>query len=255
MIETVAGWLSLSPNQALIMIVGVFVAAIVRGFSGFALSAVTMAIAVFILPPVLLIPVCLLLEVVAGVLMLRGGLREADIKLVLGLTAGQMLGIPLGLLATTSISTSTSTLIAQLLILVLATAQLMQWRPAWMTSKRATVVAGIIAGVAAGLANLAGMVVAVFIIAQQLPARRIRGSLVMFLFISSFLSAGFQTVFGVLTQEAITRGLVLGPVVVLGVLIGQWLFRPEMEVFYKRSCLGLLITLALVGLARMVFVA
>jgi len=255
MIETVAGWLSLSPNHALIMIGAVFVAAIVRGFSGFALSAVTMAIAVFILPPVLLIPVCLLLELVAGLLMLRGGLREADIKLVLGLSVGQLIGIPLGLLATTSISTSSSTLVAQLLILTLATAQLMQWRPAWMTSKRATLGAGVIAGIAAGLANLAGMVVAVFIIAQQLPARRIRGSLVMFLFIGSFLSVGYQTVFGVLTQEALTRGLVLAPIVILGVLIGQWLFRPEMEIFYKRSCLGLLIALALVGLGRMAFVA
>lgn len=255
MIETVAGWLSLSPNQALIMIAGVFIADIVRGFSGFALSAVTMAIAVFILPPVLLIPVCLLLEVVAGMLMLRGGLKEADIKVVLGLSAGQLIGIPLGLLATTSIATSTSTLVAQLLILGLAIAQLMNWRPVWMTSKRATVFAGVLAGLAAGLANLGGMVVAVFIIAQQLPARRIRGSLVMFLFIGSFLSAAYQTAFGVMTEQALTRGLVLAPVVVLGVLIGQWLFRPDMEVFYKRSCLGLLITLALVGLGRMAFIA
>lgn len=237
------------------MIAAVFVAGIVRGFSGFALSAVTMAIAVFILPPVLLIPVCLLLEVVAGLLMLRGGLREADIKLVLGMTAGQAVGIPLGLAATTSIATSTSTLVAQLLILVLAVAQLTSWRPAWMASKRATFIAGLIAGIAAGLANLGGMVVAVFIIAQQLPARQIRGSLVMYLFIGNFIAAAYQTAFGVLTQEALTRGLVLAPVVILGVLIGQWLFRPGMETVYRRSCLGLLITLALFGLTRIVLAA
>ena len=255
MLETIAGWLSLTPNQALIMLAGVFVAGVVRGFSGFALSAVTMAIAVFILPPVLLIPICLLLELVAGLLMLRGGLREADIKLVLGLTAGQAVGIPIGLAATTSIATSTSTLVAQLLILALAIAQLMDWRPVWLASKRATFFAGILAGIAAGLANLSGMVVAVFIIAQQLPARRIRGSLVMYLFIGSFIGAAYQTAFGVLTQEALTRSLVLTPVVILGVLIGQWLFRPGLETLYKRTCLSLLITLALLGLTRIAFAA
>ena len=63
----------LTGREFLILTVIVIVAGIVRGFSGFALSAVVMASAVIILPPVQLIPICWWLEMTASVLMARGG--------------------------------------------------------------------------------------------------------------------------------------------------------------------------------------
>ena len=56
----------------------VFVAAMVRGFSGFGLSAVVMAMAVFILPPLALIPMLWFLEMAGSVAMFKGGLADAD---------------------------------------------------------------------------------------------------------------------------------------------------------------------------------
>jgi len=75
----------------------VIVAGIVRGFSGFALSALVMASAVVILPPVELIPICLILELAASLLMARGGWQEADRGTVLGLVIGSTIGVPIGL--------------------------------------------------------------------------------------------------------------------------------------------------------------
>ncbi|MBT7906218.1 MAG: sulfite exporter TauE/SafE family protein, partial [Marinovum sp.] len=57
--------LSLSENQVWVVALVCLLAGIVRGFSGFALSALVMASAALIIPPVELIPVCWWLEICA----------------------------------------------------------------------------------------------------------------------------------------------------------------------------------------------
>ena len=80
----------------------------VRGFSGFALSALIMASVALIIPPIELIPVCYVLEATASFIMFRGGLRHADMKIVWGLTIGTLIGFPMGLYATTGLPVETS---------------------------------------------------------------------------------------------------------------------------------------------------
>ena len=87
----------LSHGEFAALAVLVCLAGIVRGFSGFALSAMVMATAVLLLPPVALIPVCWWLEVAASLLMVRGGFAEADRVTGVGPFFGSAVGAPLGL--------------------------------------------------------------------------------------------------------------------------------------------------------------
>lgn len=68
-------WLStalvLPPAQSLIAGLAVFAAGMVRGFAGFALSALVMASIALIIPPVELIAVCWVLEMSASLLLVR----------------------------------------------------------------------------------------------------------------------------------------------------------------------------------------
>jgi hypothetical protein len=57
--------------------------------------------------------------------------------------------------------------------------------------------------------------------------------------------------FGVMNKLAITRGLLLAPLVAAGVLVGSAIFRPSLEATYKKFCLSLLIFLAIAGLLRL----
>lgn len=254
MIQTLAEWLNLTPDGALLAVVGVFVASLVRGFSGFALTAVVMVSLVIILPPIELIPICLVLEGVAGLFMLRSGLREANIPLVLSLTLGSLIGLPIGLMITTTVAPDLSRLVAQLLVLTLAVAQLMQLRPTWLMGKPGRYGAGLMAGIATGLAGLGGMVIALFVLAQRAPPREIRGSLVIYLFVGLLFGGLYQLWFGVMTSEAFSRGLILAPVAAFGVLLGKQLFRPSLESSYRKICLSLLIVLAMAGLAKMTII-
>lgn len=243
----------LGSTELLIALVVVFTAGLVRGFSGFGLSAMTMAGLVVMIPPVALIPVCYLIEATASLLMLRGGIRNADWSIVIGLAAGSAIGFPIGMLATKLIDPSTSKSIALALILVLAFMQLFKKSPAFLGTRPGLYIAGLTAGIATGLAMLGGMVVALFTLAQQRPIANIRGSLVMFLFFSMITSGISLLLLDVMTKTAFTRGLVLAPVVIVGVLIGSALFNPSRELLYKRVCLVLLISLAGIGLIRLLF--
>ena len=91
MLDSLLTLTDLTAQEFAILTSIVAVAGIVRGFSGFALSAIVMASAVIILPPVQLIPICWWLEMTASVLMAKGGWQEADRGVVLGLVIGSNL--------------------------------------------------------------------------------------------------------------------------------------------------------------------
>ena len=138
----------------------VFIAGMVRGFSGFALSALIMASVALILPPIELIPVCYILEAVASLIMFRGGVRDADMKVVWGLSIGLVIGFPMGLYATNVLPVETSKLVVLCIILILASAQLLHASPKGLTRTSGLYATGVMAGIVTGLAHVGGMVVA-----------------------------------------------------------------------------------------------
>ena len=250
MIETLANMTELAPGELILCTGAIFVAAIVRGFAGFALSALIMASVVTILPPVELIPVCFLLEATASLMMFRGGIKEADMRIVWGLAISSAVGSPIGLYATTTLPVDTSKLIALTLLIVLAALQLFKVRIPLLATRPGLYFSGLTAGIATGLASIGGMVVALYVLSQEKAARTMRASLVMFLAITMFTTLIYLLYYEVLDMMAARRGLVFAPVVIAGVLAGSWLFRPSLEGFYKRFCLILLLSLAGVSLVR-----
>jgi len=250
MIGYLAELTQLAPAQLWFCAGAVFLAALVRGFSGFALSAMIMATLVVIIPPIQLIPICALLEAVASIMMLRGGFRDADMSIVWGLVIGSAIGVPIGLSLTSILPIDASKLTALVLLIVLAAMQLMKIRLAFLATRPGLYISGLTAGIATGLASIGGMVVALYVLSQDRAARNMRGSLVMFLFLGMFTSFIYLFWFGILTKLSAWRALVFAPIVVAGVLVGSWLFRPSLESFYKRFCLLLLVALAVIGLVR-----
>ena len=249
--EALAQWAELSVFELTLAALVVFAAGVVRGFSGFALSALTMASLALIIPPVQLIPVCWVLEMTASLLMVRGGVRDWDRRIVVGLVGGGLAGWPIGLALTTTLPVETSKALALCVILALAVLQLARVRLAALATTAGLWISGLAAGLASGLAMVGGMVVALYVLSQDRDARVMRGSLVMYLFIGSVFALVWLVGFGVFDGIALRRGLVLAPIVALGVLAGRALFRPSLERYYKPFCLVLLMALAGWGLVRL----
>lgn len=252
MLEYLQNLLQLTQTEIVITFAVVFIAGIVRGFSGFALSALVMAGLALIIPPSGLFAICLILEACAVPIMLKGGIKNADMRIAWGLALGSMLGAPLGLYVTASVPPDISRLLALLLILSLAILQLYKKSPAFLATNPGLGVSGLFTGFATGIASVGGMVVALYVLAQNGPVARMRATLVVYLFINLFAWACWLLVSGFMDQLAITRALSLAPVALVGIFLGTLLFRPSLETFYKRFCLVLLMGLAAQGLIRLV---
>ena len=84
-----------SSSKTVLLFVIIFAAGLVRGFAGFALSAIVMASAASFIPPILLIPILWFQEMAASLLMARGGWQDADRPRTVLLVIGNWLGWPL----------------------------------------------------------------------------------------------------------------------------------------------------------------
>ncbi|MCW1952365.1 MAG: sulfite exporter TauE/SafE family protein [Octadecabacter sp.] len=241
---------NLSQENFLILAGLTILAGIVRGFSGFALSAMVMATAIVILPPVELIPMLWWLEMSASLLMMKNGWAEADRSMTYGLVIAALIGWPIGLWLTLSLPVETSKALALSVIVVLAVSQLAKIKLTFLASKAGLYGTGIVAGIVSGVAHVGGMVVAFYVLAANQPARVMRASLVLYLFLGSASSMIVLLLFGVMDFSGVSRGLVFALPTMLGVLLGQQLFTERLSAYYRPFCLILLIGLATLGLIR-----
>lgn len=244
--------LSLSPSQGIALAAICFAAGLVRGFTGFALSAFGLALAVLIIPPVELIPVMWWLELAASLVMLRHGWGGADVRAAATLVLGAVFGLFIGLGLTTSIDPAISQQVALVVLISLAVLQLTGTRIPQLGSRAGTIITGVVAGIVTGLAGIGGMVVALYILARNDEPAVMRATLVAFLFLGSLTSFGMHLWFETMDTTATLRGLAFVLPCVIGVLIGQRLFTPRLQPYYRPTCLTLLIGLGAVSLVRSV---
>ena len=248
--EWLAGHMALTPAAAAFVMAAVFLAGLARGFSGFALSALVLASVTSILPPVEMVPVCIVLEATASLALGRAAIGLADRRIVAGLLAGVVAGLPLGAFLTTTLPAQQSSLIALGLILTLSVLLLTGLRLSVFETRMGPAGVGVLAGLANGLASVGGLVVALFALAGSATPAVIRATIVVYVIGAITLSAIAFAALGALTEVALIRGLILAPAALAGVLIGARLFTPRFAPYYRPVCLCLLALLSLIGLAQ-----
>lgn len=242
--------LDLSGGVLAYLIASVFVAGVIRGFTGFAASAVVMAMATIILAPIDLLPICLLLELVASVFLIRGGIKEADRKLVIPLVGFAFVALPLGLYLTKTMDPDLSKLVALLLVATLAALQLARVPLPVGRGLGSRAIVGCMAGLVQGLASVGGLVHALYVLALRLPPRETRATMILGVMFSGAMGLFWQLAMGIMTWQALVRlGAVLAPFLI-GLWLGRYFFTPDKERFYRPVRLAVLISFAGVGILR-----
>lgn len=244
--------LHLPPGLAWLAIAACFGAGMIRGFAGFGLSAMAMAILASFIPPIQLIPAFWFLEMAASLILMKGGWADADRRTAITLVLGAGAALPLGLWFSLSIDPVVSQQIALTLLVALALGQLTRARLAFLATLPGTVGTGLAAGLITGLAGAGGMFIALYTLARNLPARQMRGTLNIYLLGGGILGLTVHLFMGTINTETATRGMVLIVPTLFGVFAGKALFNPRWEHLYKPVCLTLLIGLAVIGLIRLV---
>ena len=108
----------------------------------------------------------------------------------------------------------------------------------------------LVAGVMNGLAGLAGMVIALFLLATDRAAMSIRASLVILFFLSDIYALVWGGGFGLLvTQQLRILAIFLVPLII-GIIIGGRLFKMSDKGNYRAIALSLVFFTALFGIAH-----
>ena len=246
------GILALNSSDLIFLISICFFAGLIRGFTGFGLSAFVMSLALSIIPPIELIPICWWMEFFAGVFMIKNGWKESDKKTSMNLLVGAIFGLPIGIFVTTILDFQISKFIALTLILMLSFILLQNFKLQFLSTKLGTISSGVFAGMATGLASIGGMIVATYVLASQNSARRMRASIVVYILLNSITTFIFLIIFDVMDQKAFLRGILLALPSSIGVVLGSILFMQKLEKYYRPFSLGLLISFSLVGLIRFI---
>lgn len=139
-----------------------------------------------------------------------------------------LVGILIGWLAMHRIDNAHFRPVVGGIILLLAVLQIARmWRPQWFAHvPHATWFAwtlGLTAGVTTMLANAAGPIVALYLLAIALPKFEFVGTSAWFFFIINAIKVPLSTELGLIDFDTLRFNLLLAPVIVCGLLGGRWL--------------------------------
>lgn len=232
--------------------VAVFVAAFVRGYSGFGFSAMVIAASGVVTNPLNFVAVVVVLETVMSLQAARGAGPDVDWRRVWLLMVGAALGLPLGLWVLTGVSEDTARAVVAAYVLVMCGVLLVGWR---LAAEVRGGVANVTAGFISGLANapgMGGLPVAAFFAAQPMRASVFRATLIAYFPLLDLYSAPLYFWAGLVSWDTLWASLWALPLTFLGNWLGGRHFFGTDPQEFRRFAILLLAGLALLGLGKAV---
>src|ERR1700678_1113203 len=95
---------SLMVVSTLTVVLGAFLAALLRGFTGFGFAIAAVPVLSLVLPPTRVVPLTVVLQLLASMVDFRAASRITDWRSLMWLSPGMMVGTPLGLWLLTRLS-------------------------------------------------------------------------------------------------------------------------------------------------------
>ena len=228
----------------------IFLAAIVRGFSGFGFSLLTITALSLFYPPAEIIPSIFMLELAASLNLLPALWKDIHWKSLGPLTLGCLIATPIGVWALANFPAAPMQI--ALSIFVLVATFLMWWGYALKTMPGtfASTLAGAASGLSNGAFGIGGPPVILFYFAS--PAGNVAGraSLVAFFLATDVIGLANQSVHGLITWATIVQAAVYLPALLAGVWIGARSFKGTDPDTFRKYVLGILALLAVIILVK-----
>ncbi len=223
----------------------IFIAAIVRGFSGFGFSLLTVTALSLVYEPAKIVPSIFLLEIAASIHLLPSIWKDVHWRSLLPLTLGCLIATPIGVWLLANVPAPPMQIAMAVFVLV---AVVLMWRGFALKTMPGTVTstaAGAASGFANGAFGIGGPPVVLFYFAS--PAGNIAGraSLIAFFLFTDVIGLANQSVHGLITRDALLRAVWFLPPLIVGVWIGARGFKGADPQKFRKAVLGLLAVMAL----------
>jgi len=237
-------------GSLVVMGLGLAMASLARGYTGFGFSALLVASWSLVGAPVQAVTVALVLEVTASLLQAASVWRDVPWRRVGWLCVGAAVGAPLGVHLLAIAEPRTLRLGIAGFILVAAVAILAGWRLTSRTTPAKIVAVGVASGLCNGAVAMGGLPVAIFLTAEGSSPRAIRAAAIAYFFILDIASFLLLTREGLVGGEALSLAVLALPILVVGMWLGGRHFLGASPEGFRRVTLGLLILLSALGFLR-----
>ena len=210
-----------------------FLAALVRGFSGFGSGLVYLPLAAQVLSPFQALTTIVIFDLIGPLPIVWRASRECETADLFRLIAGLVVALPLGLLTLTLVEPEVFRYTVSFVALFLLGCLISGLRYHGQLNPPMIYGTGAMSGFLQGVAGLPGPPVILLYMASTRPIKIIRANTFLFLFTTDVVLLPMLAIFGRLESSAIALGIFLIIPNLIGGLVGARLFRPEYEGTYR----------------------
>ena len=228
----------------------IFLAAIVRGFSGFGFSLLSITAIALILPVKQIVPSIFLLEIAASINLIPGIWREIHWRSLTWLMVGYVIGLPAGVYALIYAPEAPTQIVLGIFVIGTAILMLRGFRLEKTPGTGASTATGVASGVLNGAFGIGGPPVVLFYFSTPGAAAIGRASIIFFFLFTDLLGVGYFATQGIVTVQSFVQAALWLPALLIGVWLGAHGFRRMNEQVFRRWVLVILMALALLGIGK-----
>ena len=241
-------------NHPLLLMTGcaltVAAAGYVRGYGGFGFSMITVATLSLVMPVDRVVPMVLMLEVIASLVLLPGAWQSVSWSVLAWMLAGVAIGTPLGVRLLGTLPPEPMQGLVAVVIFGLAWLLLKDVALRRGLNRTRTVIAGMVSGTLNGAAAIGGPPAILLFFSTPSGAAVSRASLIAFFLMTDALAAGMCAATGIINITMAGNALILSIPMVIGLFAGQRSFKGTSERVFRRRVLIGLMALSLLTLVQ-----
>jgi uncharacterized membrane protein YfcA len=246
-------WLGLDPVQLIVTVISVFIAGIIRGYSGFGFAMVAVTSISLVLPPVQAVPTVLILEVLASIRLVPQVWKDIDWYSLRWLLVGSVFATPFGVYLLANIPVLPMRISISLMVLVAAILLMRGWAWKRMPGRSLILATGAACGLLNGAAAIGGPPVILLYLSSPAGITVSRASIIAYFLGIDGMSLAMASLQGLTTSKTLLTTAVCLPPLLLGIGVGSRMFTKVDKDSFRHHVLILLIILSIAGLLRAIF--
>jgi len=246
--------LGLDLFSLIVTVTSVFVAGIIRGYSGFGFAMVAVTSISLVLPPVHVVPLVLILEVLASIRLVPQVWRDIDWYSLRWLLVGSLFSTPFGVYLLASIPAAPMRISISLLVLVAAILLMRGWAWKRMPGRPLILTTGVACGILNGAAAIGGPPVILLYLSSPAGVMVSRASIIAYFLGIDAMSLAMVSLQGLTTSRVLLLLIVCLLPLLFGIAVGSRLFIKVDKESFRHHVLILLIILSIAGLLRGIFI-
>lgn len=234
-------------------LIAIFLAAIVRGYSGFGFSLLSVTALSLVYPTAKIVPVIFLLELAASIHLLPSIWKDIHWRSLLPLSIGCLVATPFGVWALASLDATMMQLALSAFVLIAVALMWLGYALKSMPGPILSTTVGAASGLANGAFGIGGPPVVLFYFSS--PAGNIAGraSLIAFFLITDAIGLVNLARYDLVSKDTFWLAALFAPCLFVGVWLGARSFKNADEGTFRKMVLIIMALLAVIGAAKALY--